>query len=125
MPRPIHLEATVERHHPQMARCVVIPASVVARWKLEGTTVVEGTLNGIPLGRRSLKRWGDDQRPAAARIARLYGFKPAAQAAPPAPRTATTSGAMTGTQHALAAVASAGAPAPAAATPTALLLDRG
>lgn len=61
MPRPIHLEATVERHDAKMPRYVVVPASVVASWKLEETTVVEGTLNGIPLGRRTLKRWGDDR----------------------------------------------------------------
>lgn len=44
-----------------MPRYVVVPAAKVTRWKLAGTSVVEGTLNAIPLGRRSLKRW-DAQR---------------------------------------------------------------
>lgn len=60
MQRRICIEAVVERHHPGMPRYVVVPASKVARWRLEGTTIVEGTVNGIPLGRRSLKRWGDE-----------------------------------------------------------------
>ncbi len=61
MPRPVRLETTVERHHPGMPRYVVVPSSEVARWNLEGTTIVEGTFRGIPLGRRSLKRW-DEKR---------------------------------------------------------------
>lgn len=36
---------------------VVVPAAKVARWKLTGTTTVEASLDGTPLGRRSLKRW--------------------------------------------------------------------
>jgi hypothetical protein len=28
-------------------------------WKLQGTTTVEVTLNGVNIGRRSLKRWDD------------------------------------------------------------------
>jgi hypothetical protein len=42
-----------------MPRFVVVPASAVVRWKLEGTAIVQGTLNGMPLGRRSLKRWDE------------------------------------------------------------------
>ncbi len=38
-----------------------MPASAVAAWNLEGTTVVEGTLDGVDLGRRSLKRWDADR----------------------------------------------------------------
>ena len=52
---------TVTRHHPQLSRLVTIPLEKVAPWKLTGTTVVEGTINGTPLGRRSLKRWDERQ----------------------------------------------------------------
>ena len=61
MPSAVRIEATVERHHPGMPRYVVVPASKVARWKLEGMTIVEGTLKGLPLGRRSLKPWDEDR----------------------------------------------------------------
>jgi hypothetical protein len=37
---------------------VVIPGRVVAPWKLAGTTVVEGSANGHPFGRRNIKAWG-------------------------------------------------------------------
>jgi hypothetical protein len=50
---------TVTRHHPQLSRLVTIPLAKVAPWKLTGTTVIEGTINDTPLGRRSLKRWDE------------------------------------------------------------------
>jgi Bacteriocin-protection, YdeI or OmpD-Associated/Domain of unknown function (DUF1905) len=61
MPKPkeIRIQSTVIRHMPQFSRLVTIPLEAVAPWKLNGTTVVEGTLNGTELGRRSLKRWDD------------------------------------------------------------------
>jgi hypothetical protein len=40
---------------------VVVPATKVARWKLTATTTIEGTLDGVVLGRRSLKRWDDER----------------------------------------------------------------
>lgn len=61
MSRLVRVEALVQRHHPEMPRYVVVPTAVVAGWQLDGTTVVEGTLNGTSLGRRSLKRWGEDR----------------------------------------------------------------
>jgi hypothetical protein len=54
--------------------------------------------------------------PAVIRIQGDHGPRPAAQAEPPAPSTATTVGAMTGTQHAPAAVASPAMPTPPAAS---------
>ena len=59
--KEIIIQSTVIRHHPQFSRLVTIPLEEVDRWKLNGTTVVEGTINGVALGRRSLKRW-DDRR---------------------------------------------------------------
>ncbi len=61
MSRAIRIEAVVERHHARMPRYVVVPSSAIAQWRLEGTTIVEGTFRGIPLGRCSLKRW-DEKR---------------------------------------------------------------
>ena len=36
-----------------------MPTSKVDPWKLQGTTTVEVTMNGVNVGRRSLKRWDD------------------------------------------------------------------
>ena len=47
--------------HPELAAFVVVPAAAVAAWKLTATTTVEGTLDGVPIGRRSLARWDDDR----------------------------------------------------------------
>src|SRR5262245_23543520 len=59
MSKQIKLTSTVTRHHPQFSRLVTIPIEMLAPWKLEHTTVIEGTINGVDLGRRSLKRWND------------------------------------------------------------------
>ena len=63
MPKPktIRITTTVIRHHPQFSRLATIPLDKVAPWKLEQTTVVEGTINGIDFGRRSMKRWDERQ----------------------------------------------------------------
>jgi len=57
----VALLTIVQRKQPNLPRFVVIPAQLVADWQLTGTTTVEGTLNGIDIGRRSLKPW-DEQR---------------------------------------------------------------
>ncbi len=57
----IQLTAVIARKDPRLPRFVVVPSPVIAPWKLSQTTVVEGTLNGHDLGRRSLKKW-DDRR---------------------------------------------------------------
>lgn len=57
----ILMTAIIERKHPKLPRFVVVPSKAVARWKIEGTTVVEGSLNGAEMGRRTFKPW-DDQR---------------------------------------------------------------
>jgi hypothetical protein len=63
MPKPKHISisTTVIRHHPQLSRLATIPLEKVTPWKLENTTVVEGTINGIEMGRRSMKRWDEKQ----------------------------------------------------------------
>ena len=54
----VRVRTVVERKHASLPRYVVIPASSLAGWELSGTVVVEARLNGIDVGRRSLKRWG-------------------------------------------------------------------
>ena len=63
MPKAKQIKVTsiAIRHTPQFSRLVTIPLDKVAPWKLKETTVVEGTINGIDFGRRSLKRWDDRQ----------------------------------------------------------------
>ncbi len=55
----LKIEVLIERKQEDLPAFVVVPASRVARWKLTATTTVEGTLAGVALGRRSLKRWDD------------------------------------------------------------------
>ncbi len=58
---PVTLEVLIEQKHPDLAGFVVVPASAVAAWNLSATTTVEGALDGIPIGRRSLHRWDADR----------------------------------------------------------------
>ena len=57
--RPLEVTTVVEHKHEGLPRFVCIPLDEVAPWRLDVTTTVEGTLNGIDIGRRSLKRWDD------------------------------------------------------------------
>lgn len=59
MKEQISVVTKVIRHNPQFSRLVTIPLDVIEPWKLEQTTTVEGTINGVDLGRRSLKRWDE------------------------------------------------------------------
>ena len=59
MKKQISVVTKVIRHNPQFSRLVTIPLDEVDPWKLTGTATVEGTINGVELGRRSLKRWDD------------------------------------------------------------------
>lgn len=58
---PLKVAVRIERKHAEMPAFVVVPAAAVAKWKLTATTTVEGTLDGVPLGRRSLRRWDDER----------------------------------------------------------------
>jgi hypothetical protein len=57
MPKSLKVTATVEGKYEQFPRFVCIPLASVSPWKLEGTTTIECTINGVEIGRRSLKRW--------------------------------------------------------------------
>lgn len=57
----VELDAVIERKDPSLPRYVVVPAPAVACLGLEGTTVIEGTLAGIDLGRQTIKRWDGER----------------------------------------------------------------
>lgn len=57
--KEITVTSKVIRHNPQFSRLVTIPLSTIEPWKLTSTTTVEGTINNMDLGRRSLKRWDE------------------------------------------------------------------
>lgn len=59
--RVLELTVRIERKQDALPAYVVVPATALAGWNLSGTTTVEGTLDEIPLGRRSLKRWDDER----------------------------------------------------------------
>jgi hypothetical protein len=51
MKQVLRIESIVDRHQSDVPRFIVIPASVVSEtWGLEGTTTVEGTVNGVDPG---------------------------------------------------------------------------
>jgi hypothetical protein len=56
----LKLVVRIEHQDGVVPAFVVVPAAKVAKWKLTGTTTVEGTLDGVSIGRRSLKRWDDE-----------------------------------------------------------------
>lgn len=53
----ITFSATLERKDPRLPVYVVVPYAVIEPWLLQGTTVVEGEMNGLSVGRRTIKRW--------------------------------------------------------------------
>ncbi len=55
----LRVKVVVERQRAKLPRFATIPLATIARWGLDATTTIEGTLNGTLLGRRSLKRWDD------------------------------------------------------------------
>lgn len=57
--KTLNLSSVIEHKHKGLPRFLCIPMSQVDPWKLQGTTTVEVTMNGVAIGRRSLKRWDD------------------------------------------------------------------
>ena len=55
-PVPVVFTAALQRKDPRLPVYVVVPYAHVAQWKLEATTMVEGTIHGQAFGRRSMKR---------------------------------------------------------------------
>jgi hypothetical protein len=52
----------LRRKAPQLPCYVEVPAALVAPWKIAATTVVDASINGVAIGRRTLKPWGDGKR---------------------------------------------------------------
>ncbi len=57
--KPISVTSIIEHKHEGLPRFVCIPMKAVEPWKISGTTTIELSINGVRLGRRSLKRWDD------------------------------------------------------------------
>jgi hypothetical protein len=55
-PPPAAFTAVLQRKDPKLPVYVVVPFERIARWNLEATAVVEGSINGQALGRRTMKR---------------------------------------------------------------------
>jgi hypothetical protein len=54
----VQLSTQLQRKDPRLPVYVVISGRHVQPWGLAGTTVIEGTANGHPFGRRTIKAWG-------------------------------------------------------------------
>lgn len=51
------LMAKIQRKDPKLPRFIVVPSLLVSDWGVTENVTVVGELNGVDLGRRSLKRW--------------------------------------------------------------------
>src|SRR6185503_21378989 len=61
MPETIAITPTIERKQLDLPRYVIVPSAVIQPWMLTETTVIEGTLNGASIGRRTIKHWDDER----------------------------------------------------------------
>lgn|GEM_PF-3760371 len=59
MARNARFTATLDRHRPDLPVYLVVPARAVDAFDRQATFVVEAMINGRPIGRRSIKPWGD------------------------------------------------------------------
>jgi hypothetical protein len=57
--KTLNVTSTIEHKQEGLPRFVCVPKSKVDPWKLQDTTTVEVMINGVNIGRRSLKRWDD------------------------------------------------------------------
>ena len=57
-PRVVKAEVVIQRKHDALPRFLVLPGQALDALDLNGTTVVEVSINNKEIGRRSLKRWG-------------------------------------------------------------------
>ena len=54
--------AELERKHPKLPVYIVVPNAKAQALRLHATEVVEGTVNGNLIGRRSIKKWDSEER---------------------------------------------------------------
>ena len=57
--KPLNVISIIEHKHEGLPRFVCIPLKEISPWNLAATTTVEPSINGVNVGRRSLKRWDD------------------------------------------------------------------
>ncbi|MGZ8846587.1 MAG: YdeI/OmpD-associated family protein [Pyrinomonadaceae bacterium] len=57
--KSLNVTSTIEHKHEGLPRFVCVPMKEVDPWNLQGTMTVEVSINGVNVGRRSLKRWDD------------------------------------------------------------------
>lgn len=57
----VTIDVRIEQKKMEAVAFVVVPAAAVAEWEISETTTIEGTLDGVPIGRRSLVRWDADR----------------------------------------------------------------
>jgi Bacteriocin-protection, YdeI or OmpD-Associated len=55
--KTLNVTSTIEHKQEGLPRFICIPMQKVDRLKLTGTTTVDLAINGVRVGRRSLKRW--------------------------------------------------------------------
>jgi Bacteriocin-protection, YdeI or OmpD-Associated/Domain of unknown function (DUF1905) len=58
----VSFSAKLERKHPKLPVYVVVPSQKSQGLELQATAIVEGTVNGHLIGRRSIKRWDSSDR---------------------------------------------------------------
>ena len=54
----VRFTTPLQRKDPRLPVYVVIPGARLKPWSLTGTTVIEGSANGVAIGRRNIKAWG-------------------------------------------------------------------
>lgn len=52
------IKTKLQRKDPSLPVYVVVSGKFVKPWGLNATTIIEGTANGFPFGRRTIKAWG-------------------------------------------------------------------
>ena len=57
----LEVGAKVERKQADLPRYAVIPSTVLAAWKLGGTTTVDLAINGVEVEPRTVKKWDDER----------------------------------------------------------------
>jgi hypothetical protein len=62
MAQALRHRGELKRKALKLACYIEIPQTLVTPWQIDATTVVDATANGTPIGRRTLKPWGDGER---------------------------------------------------------------
>lgn len=55
------LMAKIQRKDPKLPRFIVVPSMLVSDWGVTENITVIGELNGVDMGRRSLKYWDEER----------------------------------------------------------------